>query len=104
MSAWVKAAEVAEVFSSGRKCVDLGGSHQVCLFKLDNDIVATGAWCSHEKASLALGDVEEGRITCPLHGAQFDLRTGQNLTLPAVRPIPAYEVKIEEGIIYVKVD
>ena len=104
MSMWVKAAEVAEVFSSGRKCVDLGGKHQVCLFKLDDDIVATTAWCSHEKASLALGEIEEGRITCPLHGAQFDLRTGQNLSLPAVRPIRVYEVKIEEGVIYVKVD
>lgn len=104
MSEWVEAAGMAEVVVAGRKCVDLGGKHHVCLFKLGDDIVATSAWCSHQRASLALGEIEDGHIQCPLHGAQFDLRTGQNLTLPAVQPIPVYEVKIEDGKIYVKVD
>ena len=38
----------------------------------------------------------DDQIMCPLHGALFDIRTGENKTLPAVRPIDTYEVKVDE--------
>ena len=49
------------------------------------------------------GDIDDDQIMCPLHGACFDIRTGKNLTLPAVRPIASYETKVEEDKIFVKV-
>lgn len=56
-------------------------------FALDNT-------CSHALASLAEGWVEEDRIECPLHAAQFDLKTGQALCLPATEPVNAHAVEL----------
>jgi 3-phenylpropionate/trans-cinnamate dioxygenase ferredoxin subunit len=59
--------------------------------------------CTHEEASLSDGDVFDGIIECPLHGARFDLETGAVKSLPAVIPIPIYEVKVEGDDILVRV-
>ena len=40
-------------------------------------------------------------ITGPLHGALFDVRTGKPKSLPAVKPVPLHEVKVEDGTVYV---
>lgn len=103
MSEWHFAGEESEFRESDRKLVDLGGNHQIALFKLPDAYYAVSAWCSHQKATMFHGDVSDHALECPLHGARFDLRTGKNLCLPAVRPVPCYEVKVEDGRIYIKV-
>jgi 3-phenylpropionate/trans-cinnamate dioxygenase ferredoxin subunit len=95
-------ANVAEFQSTDRKLVDLGGTLQIALFKRSDGYFAVSAWCSHQKTSLAHGEVEDHEVECPLHGARFDLRTGRHLTLPAVRPIPRYDVKVEGEKIFVR--
>jgi 3-phenylpropionate/trans-cinnamate dioxygenase ferredoxin subunit len=40
-------------------------------------------------------------VTCPLHGAKFDVKTGAAKSLPAVKPVPKHEVKVEDGYVYV---
>ncbi len=100
---WTKVAATSELADGQKKCVDLGDDRQLCVLKTEGEYFAIGAWCSHQKASMALGGVEGGEILCPLHGARFDLRTGKNLSLPAVRPIPVYETKVEGGDLWVKV-
>lgn len=97
MSEWIEIADVSEFRDTDRKLVDLGGQHQIGLFKLADGFHAVSAWCSHQKATIIHGDVEGYEIECPLHAARFDLRTGKNLCLPAVRPIKAYEVREENG-------
>jgi nitrite reductase/ring-hydroxylating ferredoxin subunit len=45
-----------------------------------------------------------GALECPLHGAQLlTCARGRNLSLPAVRPVARYDVKVEQGRIYLKV-
>jgi 3-phenylpropionate/trans-cinnamate dioxygenase ferredoxin subunit len=39
-----------------------------------------------------------------LHGARFDVETGEALSLPAVKPVPKHEVKVEEGNVYVSLN
>lgn len=60
--------------------------------------------CSHDDGPLCEGtwDEEVCRVTCPRHGAVFDLRTGKPLTLPAYQPVDTYPVVVEDGV--VKVD
>jgi 3-phenylpropionate/trans-cinnamate dioxygenase ferredoxin subunit len=70
----------------------------------DGDFHAIGDACSHGEVSLAMGDVSGCLIECLLHGSQFDLRTGQPLQLPAVRPVPVYPLTIEDGDVFVDVD
>ena len=51
---------------------------------------------------MVLGEVCDHEVMCPLHGARFDLRTGRHLSLPAVRPVSRYEVKVDQGKVWVK--
>ncbi|MEO6912826.1 MAG: Rieske 2Fe-2S domain-containing protein, partial [Candidatus Baltobacteraceae bacterium] len=59
--------------------------------------------CTHDGGELDQGDLEDCRIRCPRHGALFDVRTGEALTLPAILPVPTYPVRIEGEDIYVSV-
>lgn len=76
----------------------------VALFNVDGEIHAIGDICSHAHAHLTDGAVCGCEVECPLHGARFDIRSGKNLTMPAVRPVPCYEVRIEGDDILVNVD
>jgi 3-phenylpropionate/trans-cinnamate dioxygenase ferredoxin subunit len=44
---------------------------------------------------LAEGDLDGFCIECPRHGALFDIRDGRVLSMPAVVPVPIFEVKVE---------
>lgn len=102
MSTWIEIATVDEFKETDRKLVDLGGQHQIGLFKIPEGFYAVSAWCSHQKATIIHGDIEGFEIECPLHAARFDLRDGQHKCLPAVRPIKSYEVKVESDKIFLK--
>ena len=52
--------------------------------------------CSHAEVALSDGDVSGSRIECYLHGATFDVRTGDALSLPATQPIKTFPVTIED--------
>jgi len=62
--------------------------------------------CSHDDGPLCEGDwdPDEGVAICPRHGANFDIRTGEALTLPAVEPVATYSVRVVDGVVKVTVD
>jgi 3-phenylpropionate/trans-cinnamate dioxygenase ferredoxin subunit len=103
MENWVEVAALDDFKDVDRKLVDLGGDKQIGLFKLPDGFFAVSAWCSHQKSSIVHGDLYDHEIECPLHGARFDLRTGTQLSLPAVRPIARYDVKVEGNKVLLKV-
>lgn len=76
------------------------GDEHIAMFRVGNEVLAVGDRCSHAEASLAEGEVFDHEVECPRHGSEFDLRTGQPLSLPATKSVPTYEVSIEEGIVY----
>jgi len=71
--------------------------HRIALVRLGGDWYALGDRCSHADVSLSEGEVliEECALECWKHGSAFDLRTGEPQSLPATRPVPVYEVKVE---------
>jgi 3-phenylpropionate/trans-cinnamate dioxygenase ferredoxin subunit len=102
MADWVEVADISDFKETDRKLVDLGDK-QIGLFKLPDGFYAVDAWCSHQKSSLIPGDINNHEIECPLHGARFDLKTGKNLSLPAVRPIARFDVKVDGTKVYLLV-
>ena len=77
---------------SGRSIqIDVNGN-PVCVTRVGEEVFATSNICSHAYAELSDGEVEGYVIECWLHGANFDLRTGKALTLPAIEPIETYQV------------
>jgi 3-phenylpropionate/trans-cinnamate dioxygenase ferredoxin component len=59
--------------------------------------------CSHMNKPLQDGRLVGCKISCPEHGAEFDVRSGEALSFPAVRPVKTYPVRIRDGVIYVRV-
>ena len=76
----------------------------ICVTRVGSEVFAIGDTCSHSDASLSEGDVTGFKIECWLHGAEFDLRTGQALTLPANIAAKTYPVKITNDVVEVQVN
>lgn len=74
--------------------VELNGK-DLCVVRQGSEVFAIDDICSHAEASLSEGDVTPGKIECWLHGAEFDLRSGEALTPPAIAPVTTYSVTIE---------
>ena len=71
----------------------------ICVAKVKNEVFAIDDTCSHSDASLSEGEIVDGKIECWLHGAQFDLKTGEAVTPPATVPVNTYEVLIEGDLV-----
>ena len=67
----------------------------ICVTRVGDEVFAMDDTCTHSEASLSEGDVTDFKIECWLHGAEFDLRTGEALTPPAVAPIKVYSVIVD---------
>ncbi len=88
----VRLADLPEV---GAVRVVLDGVPVAVVRDEDGDVHAVGDTCTHADVSLSQGEVEDCSIECWLHGSRFDLRTGEPLALPAIRPVPVYRVTVE---------
>ena len=75
----------------------------LCVTRIGDEVFAIGDTCTHADASLAEGDISDFKIECWLHGAEFDLRTGVALTLPANISLQTYAVKIDGNSVTVQI-
>jgi 3-phenylpropionate/trans-cinnamate dioxygenase ferredoxin component len=73
----------------------------VALCNVDGEFHAFEDVCTHQFTHLSEGEFEDSEVKCPLHGAKFDVKTGAAKSLPAVKPVPKHEVKVENGNVYV---
>jgi len=88
-----------------KKEVEIEGveGSKVLLLKVQDQVHATSANCTHFGAPLAKGILTpEGRLTCPWHGACFKVSTGDVEDAPALDPISKYEVVEKDGAVYIK--
>ena len=77
---------------------------EILLCNVDGQFYAVDAQCSHARQTLATGRLRGYQISCPLHGARFDVRTGVCTAAPAKRPIRSFPVLIEAGKVCVQLD
>ena len=94
MSELVKVATTNEIPPGSSKRVQVNG-HVVAVVNVRGTLYAVDDVCTHEDESLSEGPVVGEIITCPKHGSRFHLPTGRVLSLPAVRPVNTYAVKVE---------
>jgi nitrite reductase/ring-hydroxylating ferredoxin subunit len=71
------------------------GNEEVLLVNVDGDIHACDDICTHSYASLSEGDLSGTDIECPLHGALFNVTTGEVITPPATLALRVFQVRIE---------
>ena len=93
------ACKLADIPDGGAVRVD--ADPPVALFRVGERVYATADSCTHEEWSLGdEGEVDGFEVTCSLHLASFDIRTGRPLCLPATRPLPTYATVVEDGDVY----
>ena len=76
---------------------------RVAIANVDGTVHAFGDLCPHRQCSLAEGTLVGAVVTCPCHGSQFDVRTGERLRGPAVRAIRVFAVRDDDGELHVVV-
>jgi len=97
---FVEIAPASELPNGERLFVEIGDK-PIVIFNVAGQLFAIGDVCTHDDGPLGDGDVEGHHVVCPRHGAEFDIRTGKAISMPAVVDIPAYPVQIREGNIFV---
>jgi 3-phenylpropionate/trans-cinnamate dioxygenase ferredoxin subunit len=90
--------QLGDLVENSPKRIEVDGK-DVCVVRQGSEVFAIADLCSHAEASLSEGDVSPGRIECWLHGAEFDLRTGEALTPPASAPVKSYTVTIDGDLV-----
>jgi 3-phenylpropionate/trans-cinnamate dioxygenase ferredoxin subunit len=93
-------AKVSEVAPGTTRRV-LVDSAEILLCNIDGKIYAIEDVCTHDGGPLDQGTLEGECVVCPRHGATFDVRTGDALTLPAVMPLMTFEVTIAGDDVFV---
>ena len=83
--------------------VNAGGT-PVAVFRLGDRLVAVAARCTHVGGPLDRGPVNGNVVTCPLHGSQFDLTTGQAVRGPATQAVQVYRVRSEPDALVLETD
>ena len=81
--------------------VTVNGDGRVPLSARRDEIFAIGNECPHQGGNLCDGWIEGEIVTCPLHGWEFDLRTGVCMTVPGER-VPGYRVTVEDGAVHLE--
>jgi len=74
----------------------------VCLGRVDGTWLAFDDTCTHQDCSLAAGDLDGAVVVCPCHGSEFDIRTGDVLSPPALDPLPLYDARVVDGQLEVR--
>jgi nitrite reductase/ring-hydroxylating ferredoxin subunit len=99
---WVRVAATGDVAEGQCLGVRVDGKEIAIFHMPGGDFCATENVCTHEYALLTEGWMENGCIECPLHAAQFDIRTGKALSAPADEDLKVYEIKIDGDDVLVK--
>jgi nitrite reductase/ring-hydroxylating ferredoxin subunit len=98
---FVRVADLAELAPGGT--VVAVGARRVALFRQDREVLALDNVCPHEGGPIGLGALRDGVVACPLHGWQFDVRTGACLSVPG-EALAAWPTRVEGTAVYVDLD
>ena len=104
-SDWLDVAAADSVPDGDIIAVDSGltAGREIALVRLGAEVFAIDATCTHGKAKLCGGFVEEdGSIECPLHQGRFDVRTGRALCAPLTQDLSVHAVRVDGGRVLVR--
>ena len=102
MGEFVKAASTSEIAPGQGRLVNIEGK-EIVLFNIEGTFFALANACTHEEGPLAEGEVSGYEVTCPWHGASFDIRTGEVLCPPAYDDVARYNVRVTGTVIEVEI-
>ncbi len=101
MSEWEQIAGAEEIAPGGRKSVVVD-ELPALLVRIGDQYFCFEDTCTHDGQAMTDGPIENCQITCPRHGARFDIRSGQALCMPATEPIQIFELDLREAGIFAR--
>ena len=101
MSEFIAVATIDAFPASNKLCLEVDDRF-VVLVRLGADFYCLDDLCTHDGGPLGSGDLVGNCLVCPRHGARFDVRTGEAVTMPATEPTGSHSVKVEGNQIFVK--
>jgi 3-phenylpropionate/trans-cinnamate dioxygenase ferredoxin subunit len=116
MGSFVEIGKTGDLENGGKKKITVQGQ-EIMLARAGDRYYATQNRCPHLGGDLSEGTLEGTVITCPRHGSQFDIIDGHNVrwmkgtglvaavgkAMKPPRPVKTYNLKIEEGVIFIEV-
>lgn len=96
----VRLCPVDEVPEKAIRRFSVNGT-EILLARWENQFYALSEKCTHRGGPLSEGSLEDGVITCPWHFGQFDLKTGNVIGPPPFQPAQKFEVRVENGAVFV---
>ncbi len=90
--ALIKVAKKADISPGTGKTVVANGK-EIALFNIGGNFYALSNKCVHKGGPLGEGELDNSTVTCPWHGWEYDVKTGQCLTTPV--SVETYPVKVE---------
>ncbi len=101
MADFMKVASLSDLGAGSCMAVEIAGK-TVALFNVDGTVYALDGTCLHRGGPLGEGTLEADVVTCPWHGWQYNVRTGENSMNKAVKVV-SYPVQVEGNDIKVAV-
>src|SRR6476661_10555631 len=74
---------------------------ELAIFNVDGQFYVTQAECTHRGGPLCEGSLSADVVSCPWHGSQFNVRTGEVVGPPAENPLTTYQVEVRDGVIFI---
>lgn len=101
MGEFTRVATVEEIPEGTARMVEIGG-RKLAVFHVEGEFYAIDNTCTHDGGPLAEGTVDGHEVTCPWHGAVFDVRTGEVLGPPAGKDVASHAVRVQGSDIEVE--
>jgi metal-sulfur cluster biosynthetic enzyme/nitrite reductase/ring-hydroxylating ferredoxin subunit len=100
MTGMERVANLNELPLGGRKSIFVDDTPALLVRLSDAEYACIEDVCTHDGNPLTDGPIQNGEITCPRHGARFDLRTGKALCMPATEPVATFAVDVRPDGVY----
>lgn len=103
MNGWTFVCHTSELLPGECKTA-FDGDTAIMVVNIDGSFFALEDRCSHDDYELSAGpiDASSGQIECVLHGARFDVRSGEALCPPAYTPVPKFPVQVVDSLIWTR--
>jgi len=101
MEEFQRTIRVSDLMPGMLKTVRVDGE-DVLLANVDGTYYGIGAICKHQEYDLSEGKLDGKRVTCALHGAVWDLATGEGEFSEPLEDEPTYDIKVEEEYLCVR--
>ena len=95
---YIAVCELGEIEEGNRLSIEIDDK-PIVIFNVNGEFYAIDQKCTHRHGPLDEGELDGHVVVCPWHGAQFDVRTGKALTLPAVKSLNTYPIRVQDGMI-----